>query len=46
MEKILTEDPRMCDMDKIEGSEGSILSHVVKTWMGALAGCEGDKVGW
>ena len=33
MEKILTEDPRMCDMDKIEGNKGSILSHVVKTWI-------------
>ena len=36
----------MCDMDKIEGNKGSILRHVGKTCMCALAGREGDKVGW
>ena len=39
--EILTEDPKICDMEKIEGNKRSILSDVSKKSDHALAGSEG-----
>ena len=40
MQKILTEDPKICDMEKIVGDKRTILRHVAKKSICALAGYE------
>ena len=46
MRKILTWDPGMRDMEKIEDNKRIVLSDVGKKTVCALAGSEVNNVGW